>query len=512
MKNILAINQELTGEQRRRSELLRLVTLVLLFGIPPFALSANAGPYLPAIYVTCGLTFSCNLIALVFNRLGRVTVGGYLVITGLLFAIMLFLFSSERPDYHVQTAGPLFIIPVIIAGTLIGPRAPLIVALFVAFWLGIITFTHGNLNLPDSIASLSVPSILIVVVGLLSWFFERSFARLVSQLTERNQKLEEINRQIEAKHNLGLQVGERINLLVDQVSAGFAEQTLGANEQLAAVVEVTAALEELNQTNELIARAAGQVASTARETLTVAERGGSTIHYSTQAISLLYAKVNQTTNAMQNLSSQAREIDQIIELITEVADETNLLALNATIEAAGAREYGRRFAAVASEVQRLANRSREAADAVRVVVSEVQDAIRESASASQEGLHEASELTGTARQVGEAIEGIVKMVENTATLAQQISLSIQQQKSAGTQVLDTMRQISGISDLVANNSRELMATMYELNDTADRLKAIDPAQEGDDPGQLSGPSPNEARLDLDEDFPYKLKSNFQTFN
>jgi methyl-accepting chemotaxis protein len=321
--------------------------------------------------------------------------------------------------------------------------------------------------------SLIIPVVIVFLVGLFSWYFADSFNRLLKQLTERNQELEQINLQIETKRKLELHVGERINSLATQVSAAFSEQTRGATEQLSAVVEVTSALEELNQTNEQIAQASGQVASTARETLEVARRGGETIRYSTDAMGLLHAKVNEMANAMENLSKQAREIDQIIELITEVAEETNLLALNATIEAAGAREYGRRFAAVAGEVQRLANRSREAADAVRGVVNEVQEAIKETTYASQQGLHDALELTSSSREIGEAIEGIVSMVQNTANLAQQISLSIQQQKSAGTQVLDTMRQISNISDQVADNSQELIYTMQELNEAADQLKAID---------------------------------------
>lgn len=473
MKQLFTLNPNLRNEQRRHSELLRLVLLFLIIITPLFTLTANLTTVSIYILVANAFAYLCILVAFALNRAGFVAVSGWLLIGGILTGVAIYLSYTQALVSEINITGPILVLPVIISGITIAPLAPLLVALASDILLTVILILRSDLPLTEIIDTLTTPVFLILLVGLFGWSFERSYARIVSQLTQRNRELEQINEQIAAKRNIELQIGDRINLLAAQVSAAFVEQNRGANEQLSAIVEVTTALEELNQTNEQIAQAAGQVAYTAREALEVAEKGDTTIRYSTDAMRMLHAKVGEMTTAMENLSNQAREIDQIIELITEVAEETNLLALNATIEAAGAREYGRRFAAVAGEVQRLANRSREAADAVRGVVSEVQDAIKDSTSASQQGLKEALELTGVARQVAEAIGGIVQMVHNTANLAQQISFSIQQQKSAGTQVLDTMRQISTVSDHVANSSQELMSSMVELNEAADQLKSID---------------------------------------
>jgi methyl-accepting chemotaxis protein len=174
-------------------------------------------------------------------------------------------------------------------------------------------------------------------------------------------------------------------------------------------------------------------------------------------------------NSMDELYNQARQIDQIIELITEVAEETNLLALNATIEAAGAREYGRRFASVANEVQRLANRSRDAADQVRQVMDEFRRAIQNSSEVALQGVNDTDNILSNSRQMEFTLEGIVAMVENTATLARQISLSIQQQRGATVQVVDTMRHISSLSNAVARGSEDLMTSLYDLNTAVTRL-------------------------------------------
>ncbi len=496
MKQIFSLNPHLHDELRRRSELLRLISVCLLVLLPIFAVASGLDNGNLDIYVGYTVCFIASFIGFYCNRLGRVALGGWILVSGVIVAIGYYLTKSTEIIGDVQRVAPVLVTIVILAGMIIYHWAAPVVGLVCSLMLITISLLQSNSRTQLIIANLATPICLLLVASVVSWYYGRSFVRLVNQLTERNKRLEEANFQIQAKHQLEIQIGDQINLLAAHVSAAFAEQTRGANDQLSAVVEVTAALEELNQTNQQIARAAGEVAETARDALSVAEMGGSTIRYSTEAMHMLHAKVGETVNAMQNLSVQAREIDQIIELITEVAEETNLLALNATIEAAGAGEYGRRFAAVANEVQRLANRSRDAADAVRGVVNEVQDAVKASSFVSQESLREAFSLTGTAREIGESIEGIVQMVQNTATLAQQISLSIQQQKSAGTQVLDTMRQISNISDRVALNSRELMETIVELNEAADRLKTIDKTDElNNPPDNQTGPdSKNQAAL------------------
>ncbi|NWJ98558.1 MAG: hypothetical protein HXX20_22635 [Chloroflexi bacterium] len=491
MKQLLALSSKLQNEERRHSALLRLILLSLILITPFFTLTGNPSNAVNfnekalAAYIGGYLLL---LLAFGLNRAGLVVPAGWLLITALLGIVAVYLIFAAEPISRIQTVGLILILPIIISGMTLGAQAPLVVALVADILLCLIILIHSERSAPNVVGSLVIPIAILFLVGLFTWYFAQGFDRLFRQLTERNQELERINTQIKAQRKLELRVGDRINLLAAQVSASFSEQTRGTHEQLSAVVEVTTALEELNQTNEQIALASGQVASTAHETLDVARRGGQTIRYSTDAMNLLHAKVNEMSNAMENLSIQAREIDQIIELITEVAEETNLLALNATIEAAGAREYGRRFAAVAGEVQRLANRSRDAADAVRLVVNEVQEAIKETTFASQQGLRDALELTSSSREIGEAIEGIIDMVQNTATLAQQISLSIQQQKSAGIQVLDTMRHISNITDQAAGSSQELIHSMYELNKTADQLKSVDFTHPENQPPDNSGSS------------------------
>jgi methyl-accepting chemotaxis protein len=175
---------------------------------------------------------------------------------------------------------------------------------------------------------------------------------------------------------------------------------------------------------------------------------------------------------MQSVYSKARHVDQIIELINEIADETNLLALNATIEAAGAGEFGRRFAVIANEVQLLANRSRLATRQVQQVVLEVRNSIQTSSEIAAQGSTEAAKAMTGSRSMEQTLEGIIQMVQHTARLSRQISIAIQQQRGATVQLVETVHHVSTISKDVAHDSKELLGSFYSLDEAVSKLSAV----------------------------------------
>jgi methyl-accepting chemotaxis protein len=470
---IFAVNARLSETKKLRSGIIRHLIIGLLIIMPVFWLTARLGTVNNRLEWLLVVASTGLVLAFIFNRLG------WLILTGVFIGILLnsllltFIFTDPKVQTAAQLVSPMMVLSTMIAGLAAGGFLSACIAI-----LSIGALVSGSLmfitnDTPGGIISgLSVSISLQIMIAIITWVFNYSFQRLLNNAIRRSRELENINEQLTQQRQLEQQISDQINVLAARISAAFADQNRGANDQLVAVVQVTSAIEELNQTNEQIAQASSQVARAAQEALLVAERGEDTIRTNMEAVSVLQVQVEDTVQSMQGLSAQAEEIDQIIELITDVAEETDLLALNATIEAAGAGEFGRRFAAVASEVQRLANRSREAADQVRNVVGEVQEAIRHSTNATQQGMRDALSLSQSVREIGITIEGMVSMVQNTANLAQQISFSIQQQKSAGGQIVQTMRQISDVSQNVALSSDELLETIFQLNQTADELKGV----------------------------------------
>lgn len=468
------LNPHLSLEQRRRSNMLRVFSLFLLGFLPLFLLInyilvlSDDVLIAPAVSAIVVILLICQLI----NRLSYVRTSASILVLSMIVIVLYYITTQPANMGYIYGSGPLLIVPIVVSSATIGGIVPLLVAILCSVTLTVeaVIITQGTGSVTQYI---TVPVFIFAIIGVFSWLSERYISQLLQKYVAQNLELEARNKELAAKRNVELQISDRINVLAAQVSSASAEQSRGANDQLSGIVEATTTLEQLNQTNKQIARAAQQVASSAQEALQVAEHGGDTVRTSVEAMSLLQERVGNIAGSMDDLFRQAQEIDQIIELITVIADETDLLALNATIEAAGAREYGRRFAAVANEVQRLAGRTSEAAESVRMVIGEVQEAIKKATEVTKQGLRDATSLSVSSSEVRQTIEGMVQMVQNTAILAQQISFSIQQQESAGTQIVDTMRQISDVSRQMTDNSHDLLNSIFELNETAEKLRQVE---------------------------------------
>jgi len=154
----------------------------------------------------------------------------------------------------------------------------------------------------------------------------------------------------------------------------------------------------------------------------------------------------------------------VLDLITEIAQETHILSLNAAIEAAAAGEHGRRFSVVAEEVRRLAQRSQESVDSVRNLLDEFAGSIRATVVATEEGSKEASRVLERARAAAEAIEKLRGASSDTARVAREISLATQQQNAASDEVVLTLKEVSQVVQRMADGLKEFSKTADRLNE------------------------------------------------
>ena len=253
-------------------------------------------------------------------------------------------------------------------------------------------------------------------------------------------------------------------------AAGTVQQTSSelasaSSEQAAAVVEITASMEELARTAGQIAHNAAGQAELAARAEEAGDVGAAAVTSAVSGVEAVREHVNAVAARADTLGNRSREIYRILDLITEIAQETHILALNAAIEASSAGEYGERFSVVADEVRRLAERSRESVDSVRTHLDEFAGSIRGVVVATEEGSKAATQVAEQSHSAQEAISQLRGALADTAQAAREISLATQEQRTASDQVVLTLREVSEVIQRIADG-------LGRFTGAADRLDQL----------------------------------------
>ncbi len=240
----------------------------------------------------------------------------------------------------------------------------------------------------------------------------------------------------------------------------------GAAQQAAAVVEITATTEELARTAGQIAiNATGQTRFVARAQ-EAGNAGANALEGAVRGVGRLRDGIEAIADRADILGKRSREIYRVLDLITEIAQETHILALNAAIEASAAGEHGDRFGVVAEEVRRLAERSRESVDSVRSLLDGFSGSIRSVVVATEEGSKSADRVLEQSQSTQDAIEQLRSALADTATAAREISLATDEQRTASDQVVLTLREISELIQRTADSFRQFTSSAERLSGLA----------------------------------------------
>ncbi len=255
----------------------------------------------------------------------------------------------------------------------------------------------------------------------------------------------------------------------EAVAAG-AEEILGASRRALDEAEAqkdrthaaAGSAEEMSATVLQVARDTHEAAATAQNASQTAERGGTTVARGVEGMARVEERVRAIASQVRDLGARAEEIGAVMQVIEDIADQTNLLALNAAIEAARAGEHGRGFAVVADEVRKLAEKTGQATRRVRDTVAGIQTETGRAVASVEEGLGEVETSSALVRQGGEALAEIVAQIEHTADRMSQIATATQQQSAA-------VEEISRNLDAVAELATRLAAAVEQTRGTAEGL-------------------------------------------
>jgi methyl-accepting chemotaxis protein len=243
------------------------------------------------------------------------------------------------------------------------------------------------------------------------------------------------------------------------------ELASGSSEQAASVVEITAAMEELARTASMIAENATSQAELAQRAEESGNAGKEAVEEAVQGVEEVRKRIAGIASRAEVLGVRSKEIYRVLDLITEIAQETHILSLNAAIEAAAAGDHWRRFSVVAEEVRRLAQRSQESVDSVRNLLDEFASSIRTTVVATEEGTREATRVLERAQAAADAIEALREASGDSARVAREISLATQQQNAASDEVVLTLKEVSHVVQRMADG-------LKSFSDTADRLNRL----------------------------------------
>jgi methyl-accepting chemotaxis protein len=250
-----------------------------------------------------------------------------------------------------------------------------------------------------------------------------------------------------------------------ELESAAAQQATGGRDQASAMNEITTTISELLITSRQIADSAQRVSKIAEETAEAARTGDATIDQTRASINAIRTQVDQIVQHMLALGEKSQQIGGVVDLVSELAEQTNILAINATIEASGAGEWGRRFAVVAEEIRKLADRTAGSAKEIRTLIEDVRGAVNTTVMATEIG---AKAVDAGSRQFADATNSfrrIAQLVATTSDATREIELSTKQQTTA-------VEQVNVAASDTARVTRETEASAVQTKQTAAHLSSL----------------------------------------
>ncbi|PKM45538.1 MAG: hypothetical protein CVV03_06245 [Firmicutes bacterium HGW-Firmicutes-8] len=287
--------------------------------------------------------------------------------------------------------------------------------------------------------------------------------------------------------------------VVEQVAQAVEQIAAGAQEQSKNVINTTDMVTDMVSKIDAMAGGMDTVKQVAEQNGVVAANGGKSVEKTVNGMLKVKEAVFETAQRIHELGEQSQKIGEIIQVIDDIAEQTNLLALNAAIEAARAGEHGKGFAVVADEVRKLAERSGKATKEIAQLITDIQRGTKVAVESMQVGTKEVEEGVNLAKEAGQSLNEIVegvktagdnvhkimglineilsssqevtKAVNNVAAITEENSAATEEMSASAEQVNASMQNIASITEESAASTEEVSASTEELTASIEEISA-----------------------------------------
>ncbi len=267
-------------------------------------------------------------------------------------------------------------------------------------------------------------------------------------------------------------VTREVSSAATEIAASSEEIAAGMERQQQQTSQVSAAVEEMSASVTEVAQKAADASTKAAGAGEQAATGGEVVIRTVEGMRAISEQVNESAVAVGELGRRGEEIGEIISVINDIADQTNLLALNAAIEAARAGEHGRGFAVVADEVRKLAERTTTATEEVAESIKAIQGETTKAVDRMTSGQERVQEGVQLAEQAGQALDAIVSESQSLAGMIQSIAAASEEQSAASTEVSQNVEAINAITNESTEGVRQAAQAAAQLSAKSEQLQEI----------------------------------------
>ncbi|PGT79240.1 methyl-accepting chemotaxis protein [Bacillus sp. AFS040349] len=308
------------------------------------------------------------------------------------------------------------------------------------------------------------------------YYLNESFEQMTDNLREMISSISTSSDQVAASAEQLNASAEQSSRATETVSSAIQEIASGAEETTTKLESNTTSLQEVLQGIQHISESSAKVSELSRQTTKEAEEGGTFVENNLAQMKFISESISRSNEKVTSLSQRSKEIGSILDVISGIAEQTNLLALNAAIEAARAGEHGKGFAVVADEVRKLAEQSQASTKSIAELIALVQSDTVESVNIMnevvtnvEEGVKVSEQTSNKFTQILSSTRNMTPQIEQVTATVQQISASIDEITNSAMEISQLSQANAASSEEVAASAEEQLASMEEIDASAQAL-------------------------------------------